>query len=374
MDGHSPPLVPAVEAIDLTKVYRTGTRANDGITLTVRRGEVFGLLGPNGAGKSTFVQQVQGLMKPTAGTVRVFGIDAARRPDAVKRLIGYMPQTAFAMRDLRVDEAVYFTARLKGLSHRDTLAQRAALMRDFDLDSVRGQPISQLSGGMQRTVGFVMALLGRPPLLVLDEPTNDLDPLRRRAVWAAIRRTVTEDGAACLLVTHNVLEAEHVVDRVALVNAGRVVAQGTPGALKARVGEGIRLEVWLQDGVRLAEPQLARLAAAGTLRRPRPQQLTLIVSPNAIGGTVDGVLAEIGPTALADFRLATVTLEDVYVELVGRTIRDLEDVDDDGAAAEPAPPADGRVNGRAAAANSTPASAAALASVSTSSTSTGAPR
>lgn len=315
----------AIEAVELTKVYRTGTRANDGISLTVRRGEVFGLLGPNGSGKSTFVQQVQGLMKPTSGAVKVFGIDAARKPDAVKRLIGYMPQSAFAMRDLLVDEAVYFTGRLKGLSHADTLAQRRSLLEKFDLAPMRGQAISQLSGGMQRTVGFVLALLGRPPLLLLDEPTNDLDPLRRRAVWEAIRRAVTEEGAACLLVTHNVLEAEHVVDRVALVNEGKLVAQGTPGALKARVGEGIRLEVWLSDGVTLGEEQLARLAALGTLRRPRIQQLTLIVPPEAIGGTVDRVLAEVGPSALADFRLATVSLEDVYVELVGRSIQDEED-------------------------------------------------
>jgi ABC-type multidrug transport system ATPase subunit len=317
----------AVEAVDLTKIYRNGTRANDGISLSVRRGEVFGLLGPNGAGKSTFVQQVQGLMKPTAGQVRVFGTDAARHPDAVKRLIGYMPQTAFAMRDLLVEEALYFTARLKGLSHTDSLSQRAALLRDFDLDPVRRQAISQLSGGMQRTVGFVMALLGKPPLLVLDEPTNDLDPLRRRSVWNAIRRTVTDDGAACLLVTHNVLEAEHVVDRVALVNAGRVVALGTPGALKARIGEGVRLEIWLQDGVSLAEAQTARLATLGSLRWPRPQQLSLIVSPRAIGATVDQVLAEIGPNALADFRLATVSLEDVYVEMVGRSLADPDETD-----------------------------------------------
>jgi ABC-type multidrug transport system ATPase subunit len=318
---------PAIETVALTKVYRTGTRANDEITLTVRRGEVFGLLGPNGAGKSTFVQQVQGLMKPTSGEVRVFGIDAARRPDEVKRLIGYLPQTAFAMRDLLVNEAVYFTARLKGLTHGDAVDQRARLLKKFDLAKHAKQPISQLSGGMQRTVGFTLALLGRPPLLVLDEPTNDLDPLRRRAVWEAIREAVSEDGAACLLVTHNVLEAEHIVDRVALVNLGRLVAEGTPGALKARVGEGIRLEVWLQDGVVLGEEQLARLHALGTLRRPRAQQLSLIVPPGEIGGTVDRVLAEVGRSALADFRLATVSLEDVYVQLVGRRIEEEEEAE-----------------------------------------------
>lgn len=315
---------PAIEAIDLTKVYKTGTRANDGITLTVRRGEVCGLLGPNGAGKSTFVQQVLGLMKPTSGQVRIFGIDAARQPDSVKRLIGYLPQTAFAMRDLLAEEALYFTARLKGLSHADALAQRAALLRDFDLEAVSKQAISTLSGGMQRSVGFAMALLGRPPLLLMDEPTNDLDPLRRRAVWDAIRRSVAEDGAACLLVTHNVLEAEHVVDRVALINAGKVVAQGTPGSLKGHVGEAIRVEVWLRDDASLGEEQVARLSALGMLRRPRPQQLTLLVEPEGVGATVDVVLREIGPAALADFHVATATLEDVYIELVGKPIQEVE--------------------------------------------------
>jgi ABC-type multidrug transport system ATPase subunit len=338
----------AIEATDLTKVYKNGTRANDGITLAVRRGEVYGLLGPNGAGKSTFVQQVLGLVRPTSGQVRVFGVDAARRPDSVKRLIGYMPQTAFAMRDLLTEEALYFTARLKGLSHAHAVAQRAELLRTFELEEVRRQAISTLSGGMQRSVGFAMALLGNPPLLLLDEPTNDLDPLRRRAVWEAIRNAVTHDGAACLLVTHNVLEAEHVVDRVALIDAGRVVAEGTPGALKARLGEAIRLEVWLRDGVALSEAQVARLSALGTLRRPRPQQLMLLVPPDGVGATVDVVLREIGQAALADFHVATATLEDVYVAMVGRGIREEDGAPGDGsdkggaapeAAAVPAAPA-----------------------------------
>ena len=128
-----------------------------------------------------------------------------------------------------------------------------------------------------------------------------------------------------MLVTHNVLEAEHVVDRVGLVNLGKLVAQGTPGALKARVGEGIRLEVWLNDGVVLSEAQLARLEALGSVRRPRVQQLSMIVPPERLGGTVDRVLEEVGTQALADFRVSTVSLEDVYVALVGRSIQDEEE-------------------------------------------------
>lgn len=319
----------AIEAVDLTKVYRTGVKANDRVNVVVRRGQVYSLLGPNGAGKSTFVQQVLGLIKPTTGQLRVFGLNVERDPDAVKRLIGYMPQTAFAMRDLLVDEALYFTGRLKDLSHAAAVAERDSLIREFELEEIRRRPIIHLSSGMQRITGFVMALLGHPPLLVLDEPTNDLDPVRRRTVWAAIRRAVAEQGAACLLVTHNVLEAERVVDRVALINAGRIVAEGTPGALKARLGEAIRLDVWLQDGAALTESQQSRLAEFGTLRQLRPQHVMLLVPPGGVGATIDRVLGEIGAAALEDFHLATASLEDVYIELVGHLLEEAPEEDEE---------------------------------------------
>ncbi len=314
----------AVKAEDLTKVYRNDVLANDRLNVAVRRGQVYGLLGPNGAGKSTFVQQVMGLIRPTSGYVWVFGVDADRNPERVKRMIGYLPQTSFAMRDLRGEEAIYFTGRLKGLSHKETLRQRDAYIEQFEVDEIRRKPIMQLSGGMQRLTGFIMALLGSPPLLVLDEPTNDLDPLRRRAVWEAIRRAVVYDGAACLLVTHNVLEAERVVDRVALIDEGRVLAEGTPGAMKGRLGDSIRLELWLRDGAALTRAQETKLSMLGTLHQPRPQHLLLRVPQDRVGRTIDLVLSEIGTEAVEDFRLATASLEDVYVEIVGRSLEDSE--------------------------------------------------
>ncbi len=314
----------AVKAEDLTKVYRNGVLANDRLNVDVRRGQVYGLLGPNGAGKSTLVQQVMGLIRPTSGNVWVFGVDADRNPERVKRMIGYLPQTSFAMRDLRGEEAIYFTGRLKGLSHKETLRQRDAFIEQFEVDEIRRKPIMQLSGGMQRLTGFIMALLGSPPLLVLDEPTNDLDPLRRRAVWEAIRRAVVYDGAACLLVTHNVLEAERVVDRVALIDEGRVLGEGTPGAMKSRLGDTIRLELWLRDGAALTRAQETKLSTLGTLHQPRPQHLLLRVPQDRVGRTIDLVLTEIGTEAVEDFRLATASLEDVYVEIVGRSLEDSE--------------------------------------------------
>lgn len=323
----------AIEATELTKIYKGGVKANDRLNVRVQRGQVYGLLGPNGAGKSTFVQQVLGLIEPTAGSMSVFGADPGRDPDTVKRMIGYLPQTTFAMRDLYAEEAIYFTGRLKGLSHRETIDQREHLFRVFDLEEIRRKAVFQASGGMQRMAGFVAALLGHPPLLVLDEPTNDLDPLRRRAVWDMIRSVVNENGATCLLVTHNVLEAERVVDRVALINDGRVVAEGTPGGLKERLGDSLRVEVWLREDSALSADQLADLAALGTLRQPRPQQLSLRVPLDGVGTTVDRVLATVGLDGIDDFRVATASLEDVYVELVGRSI-----ADDDGEVAVTALP------------------------------------
>ena len=311
----------AVEATELTKVYRNGVLANDKLNVAMRRGQVYGLLGPNGAGKSTFVQQVMGLVRPTSGSVWVFGVDAERDPERVKRMIGYLPQTSFAMRDLLAEEAIYFTGRLKGLPHKETLRQRDLYIEQFEVDEIRRKPINQLSGGMQRMTGFIMALLGSPPLLVLDEPTNDLDPLRRRAVWEAIRQAVTYEGAACLLVTHNVLEAERVVDRIALIDEGRVLAEGTPGAMKGRLGDTIRLELWLRDGAELSKAQELRLSALGTLHQSRPQHVLLRVPQARVGQTIDLVLAEIGADAVEDFRLATASLEDVYVEVVGRSLK-----------------------------------------------------
>ncbi len=199
------------------------------IDFELDRGDFVVLLGPNGAGKTTLVLQILGLLAPTSGQVTVEGINAIRHPDLIKAFYGYMPQTRIAMRNIEVDRALYVTARLRRIPDRAAREQTERILDLLDLHEHRKTYLDRLSGGLMRVAALGMALMAEPTLIVLDEPTNELDPVRRRAVWEIIEDLNRARPVTCLLVTHNVLEAERVVERVAVIDRGRVVAVGTPG-------------------------------------------------------------------------------------------------------------------------------------------------
>ena len=195
-------------------------RASDGISPRVRRGEIFGLLGPNGAGKSTLVRQLTGLMRPDAGSVEVLGHDLVRHPERAARLLGYLGQESTALDELTVALAAETTGRLRGLHRaRRPAPERDAVLEELGLTEIAGRPLKKLSGGQRRLACFAATLVGdrgrswcwtsRPP---------GMDPVARRAVWAAVDRRRAERGATVLLVTHNVIEAETVLDRVAVLD------------------------------------------------------------------------------------------------------------------------------------------------------------
>jgi ABC-2 type transport system permease protein len=263
----------AIVVDDLTRIHRGGggeaVLANDRLSFTVRRGEVFGLLGPNGAGKTTLVSQLLGLVRPTSGSVTVAGIDVVADPDAVKAVTGYLPQTGLAMRMVEVRRALHYTGRLRGQPEREARAQTDELLDELGLGPVADRYVDRCSGGMMRLVNVGMALMGRPALLVLDEPTNELDPHNRRLVWEVLARRAAVEGTTVVLVTHNVLEAERAVHRVAVMRAGRITALGTPGELKARMGDLARLELFVKDGADLAPPELDMLAEVGEVSAGR---------------------------------------------------------------------------------------------------------
>lgn len=308
----------AITVRNLTRSYRTNQLilANDDLTFSVARGEVFGVLGANGAGKTTLVSQLLGLVRPTSGSITVEGVDVVADPDGVKRITGFLPQTELAMRELEVRRALHYTGRLRGQGEADARRQTDSLMDELGLGPVAGRYVNQLSGGMMRLVNFGMALMGRPKLLVLDEPTNELDPHNRRLVWDVLARRSAEEGATVVLVTHNVLEAESVVDRVAVMRRGRIVTLGSPGELKHRLGDTVRMELQVRDGGELGSTALALLGATGTVAPgARDGRYLVHCAPARMPELVTVVTEGMRTMGIEDFRLSRPSLEDVYLSL-----------------------------------------------------------
>ncbi|GAA0672045.1 ABC transporter ATP-binding protein [Streptomyces malaysiensis subsp. malaysiensis] len=297
-------------------------RASDGIDLDVVRGEVFGLLGPNGAGKSTLVRQLTGLLRPDEGRVRVLGHDLVRHPERAARLLGYLGQDSTALDELTVSLAAETTARLRGLETRAARAARDAVIEELGLGEVAGRPLKKLSGGQRRLACVAAALVGERPLLVLDEPTSGMDPVARRAVWAAVDRRRAERGVTVVLVTHNVIEAETVLDRVAVLDRGRVIACDTPAGLKALVADEVRLELVWRTEPPLDVPEVAALRKAAEACRAAGggsgRRWTLRLPPDDARAAIAAVTGGPAFAALDDFTLATPSLEDVYLALGGR--------------------------------------------------------
>jgi len=306
----------AFRAQDVTKVYKGGVRANDGISLRIEPGEVYGLLGPNGAGKSTLVKQVIGLLAPTSGSLSIGPHDLVAHPEVARQLCSYLPQAQMPIDSFKVTEAIELTGRIRGGERTAVRRRTAELVDALDIGEWRSATGASLSGGVKRLVGFAMATVVPGRLVILDEPTNDVDPLRRRLLWRQVR-ALSDLGCAVLLVTHNVLEAEKAVDRLAVVMEGRVVAEGTPSSLKAEDRGRLRLQVMLAPG------------------SPTPEAPAWYRAPVRVGNNLVGTVAEeeagigiewaqglVDDGTAEEYALAASTLEDAYVRLTGHTSAD----------------------------------------------------
>ena len=241
----------AIDAVGLVKTFGQ-LRAVDGIDLEVGQGEIFGVLGPNGAGKTTALRMLATLLQIDAGHARVFGVDVASEPHRIRQLIGITGQFASVDEDLTGSENLRLFGRLQGLSAGDARAAAKRLLGQFGLEAAADKPISQFSGGMKRRLDLAASLITRPPLIFLDEPTTGLDPRTRGQMWDTIRDLVA-DGCTVLLTTQYLDEADQLAGRIAVIDRGRKVAEGTPDQLKDSVGNST-LQVQLAPG---ADQELA---------------------------------------------------------------------------------------------------------------------
>jgi ABC-2 type transport system ATP-binding protein len=239
--GNPKGVLPAVDCHGLG--YRFGqVVALDDVTFTITPGEVFGLLGPNGAGKTTTILILTTLLKPVTGSARVFGLDTVRARMRVRQAIGYVPQQLSVDASLTGWENVWLFARLFDVPRRERRARIEQALATMELTGVAGRLASTYSGGMVRRLEMAQALVNRPRLLILDEPTIGLDPMARSSVWARVRELRDDSGMTVLLTTHYMEEADALCDRVGLMQRGRLRALGSPEALKASLGPGATLE------------------------------------------------------------------------------------------------------------------------------------
>lgn len=241
----------AVEAHGLIKIFGEN-RAVDGVDLSVRTGTVYGVLGPNGAGKTTVIRMLATLLRPDGGSATVFGHDVAKEAQIVRQLIGVTGQYASVDETLSATENLILFSRLHGLGRSESRAKASELLETFGLTEAAKRPLKNFSGGMRRRLDLAASLISQPPLIFLDEPTTGLDPRTRAQMWDTIRQLVAT-GSTVLLTTQYLDEADQLADRIAVVDRGRVVAEGTGDELKASVGESTLL-------LRLADPADGREA------------------------------------------------------------------------------------------------------------------
>jgi ABC-2 type transport system ATP-binding protein len=306
----------AIEVNDLRKRYGD-VQALDGVSFRVDEGEVFGLLGPNGAGKSTTVRVLVTLTLPDSGTASVGGFDVRRNQGAVRRAIGYVPQDSGIDQFGTGRENLMLQGRVQGMNGRELRARVDELLRLVGIADAADRIVKTYSGGMRRRLDIALGLVHRPRVLFLDEPTTGLDPEARVAMWHEVSRLAEAESLTILLTTHYLEEADQLADRLAIVSQGKIVVEGTPVELKARL-QGDAVHVELENGhVERAQAVLAGVGA-------RPEQVlngnTVVARADDGGRAVPAILSALENEGIgvASVSVSRPSLDDVYLHFTGR--------------------------------------------------------
>ncbi len=313
----------AIEASGLSKTFGD-TKAVDGVDLAVRRGSVYGMLGPNGAGKTTTIRMLATLLRPDSGEARVLGHDIVREADEVRAGVSLTGQLASVDEDLTGNENLILIGRLLGLKRDHAKARATELLEAFGIAEAAGKLVKNYSGGMRRRLDIAASIVVTPQLMFLDEPTTGLDPRSRNQVWEIIRTLVAE-GTTILLCTQYLEEADELADGIAVIDHGKVIAEGTPAQLKASIGGGAL-------HVRLLEPEqrpdaeriLANALGAEVHLEPDPTALSVGCADADRGAEAVAEMARSG-IAVAGFSLGQPSLDEVFLALTGRPAEEAEE-------------------------------------------------
>jgi ABC-2 type transport system ATP-binding protein len=306
----------AIETSKLVKNFGS-TRAVDGIDLEVRRGSVYGLLGPNGAGKTTTIRVLATLLRPDGGEARVLGHDVAREAAAVRAKVSLTGQFASVDEDLTGRENLVLVARLLGFAWRTSRARADELLEAFDLADAAARQVRTYSGGMRRRLDIAASLVSIPEILFLDEPTTGLDPRSRNQVWDIVR-AIAAEGTTVLLTTQHLEEADRLADRLAVIDHGKTIAEGTSRELKASIG-GNTLHVRIAAAERLTEAEtlLKRVLGPDVHNGTDPHTLSARVANDAAVAEALAALSGAG-VAVTELSLGQPSLDEVFFALTGR--------------------------------------------------------
>lgn len=310
----------AVEANGLVKTFGDN-RAVDGVNLRVPAGSIYGVLGPNGAGKTTTIRMLATLLKADGGSARIFGYDVVKEAQIVRQLIGVTGQYASVDESLSATENLVIFSQLLGLGRADARRKAVELLEEFDLTEAAKRPLKNFSGGMRRRLDLAASLIAQPPLIFLDEPTTGLDPRTRNQMWDTIRRLVKE-GSTVLLTTQYLQEADELADRIAVIDRGRVVAEGTVNELKSSVGTS-SLFLSIKNPQDMADARQIVYRVLG-VESSVSAEVGKIIAPMADADRVTDLLIAFRETGiqLAELSVQKPTLDEVFLTITGRDVEE----------------------------------------------------